>query len=90
MTVLLNGKGKRRRDMAGWTSSEYDGLFRDHPPTEPSAPHGPDLTSIGQEMARATGAVAAQWGDARSAVLGNKTAASEQLLDYLKRRGWIR
>ena len=76
--------------MAAWTLSEYDRLFRDNPPTEASAPHGDALARIARELDRSTGAIAAQWNDARSAVLNSKTAASEQLLGYLERRAWLR
>ena len=75
--------------MAAWTLSEYDRLFRDHPPTEPTAPHGDDLARIARDLDRSTGAIAAQWADARSAVLESTTAASEQLLGYLQRQGWL-
>ena len=75
--------------MAAWTSSGYNRLFRDHPPTGPHAPHGTDLALIAQDLDRSTGAAAAQWDDARSAALASKTAASEQLIGYLGRRGWL-
>jgi hypothetical protein len=76
--------------VTGWTVREYDRLFRNHPPTEATAPRENDLAMIFREMDRSTGAIVAQWNDARSAVLRSTTAASEQLLAYLERRGWLR
>ena len=76
--------------MAGaWTTSEYERLFRDYPPTEPHAPAGDDLERLADSFERSPKAVFAQWDDARSAVLDNQTAASAQLLGYLRRRGWL-
>ena len=76
--------------MAGaWTTSEYERLFRDHPPTKPHAPGGDDLAALAWEFGRSTGAVNGQWQDARSAILNNKTAASSPLLGYLRGRGWL-
>jgi hypothetical protein len=72
-----------------WTTREYDRLFRDHPPTQPHAPLGGELDALASEFGRSTKAVFAQWDDARSAVLDNQTAASGQLLGYLRRRGWL-
>ena len=71
-----------------WTMSDYDRLFRDHPPTEPTAPHGDDLATIASDLHGSTGAIAAQWNDARSAVLRSKTAASGQLL-RLSGASWL-
>ena len=73
-----------------WTTGDYECLFRDHPPTEPNAPGGDDLEALATTLRRSTGAVRAQWSDARSAVLNSQTAASSQLLGYLRRRGWLR
>ena len=72
-----------------WTTREYDRLFRDHPPTEPNAPSGDALDELAAASDRSAKAIYAQWGDARSAVLNNQTAASGQLLGYLRRRGWL-
>ena len=66
-----------------WTLSDYDRLFKDHPPTEPTAPHGEDLAAIASDLHGSIGAIAVQWDDARSAVLGNKTAASGRLAKVL-------
>lgn len=71
-----------------WTTSDYDRLFRDHPPTEPTAPHGDELAAIASDLHGSTGAIAAQWNDTRSAMLISKTAASGQLLGYL-RASWL-
>ena len=63
---------------------------RDHyPPTEPHAPAGDDLERLADAFERSPKAVHALWDDARSAVLNNQTAASMQLLGYLRRRGWL-
>ena len=72
-----------------WTTREYDRLFRDHPPTEPHAPSGDALDELAAASDRSAKAIYAQWDDARSAVLNNQTAASAQLLGYLRRRGWL-
>jgi hypothetical protein len=75
--------------MRRWNEAEYDVLFRDHPPT---SPHAPDLAfcrAIARTIRRTPDAVAAQWNDARSAVLGSATAASQPLIDYLRRRRWL-
>lgn len=72
-----------------WTTTDYERLFRDHPPTEPHAPRGEDLDALATTLQRSTGAVRAQWDDARSAVLNSQTAASTQLIGYLRRRGWL-
>jgi hypothetical protein len=57
LIIGLATSGQRRVGMAGWTLSEYDRLFRDHPPTEPRAPHGNDLDQIARELDRSVGAV---------------------------------
>jgi hypothetical protein len=75
--------------MTRWTEPDYDRLFRDHPPNTPHAPLGDDLAGLAIELSRSAGAIRAQWDDARSAVLRNRTAASEGLLAYLSRRGWL-
>ena len=73
-----------------WTISQYDLLFRDHAPSLPHAPAGTDLDELAGVFGRSAKAVRAQWDDARSAVLDNRTAASTQLLVYLRRRGWLK
>ena len=83
-------KSAQVRIMASWTISEYDRLFRNHPPTEPNAPRRDELEVMARETDHSPAAIKAQWDDARSAVLGNKTAASDGLLGYLRRRGWLR
>lgn len=72
-----------------WTTSEYERLFKEHPPSEPHAPSGAALDGLAAEFGRSRGAVSAQWNDARSAVLNSQTAASAQLLGYLRRQGWL-
>ncbi len=72
-----------------WTTREYEVLFRDHPPIEPAAPSGEEVTSLGEALDRTTGAIVAQWDDARSSVLGSQTAASINLVDFLRGRGWL-
>jgi hypothetical protein len=76
--------------MGPWTRREYDRLFRDYPPTEAHAPTRVEAEGIGHELGRTTGAIVAQWDDARSLILGNKSAASLQLRDYLRDMGWLR
>jgi hypothetical protein len=75
--------------MSSWARSDYDRLFRDHPPTAPAAPTRAEAEAIGNELGRTLGAIKAQWDDARSLVLGSKSAASEPLRDYLRDRGWV-
>ena len=75
--------------MAAWTISEYDRLFRDHLPTEPHAPRRDELEEMTRDIDHSTAAILAQWDDARSAVLGSQTAASQRLLGYLGLRGWL-
>ena len=75
--------------MRRWTETEFDILFRNHPPT---GPHEPDLAArrvIARAVQRTPDAVATQWDDARSAVLGSQMPASILLTDYLARRGWL-
>ena len=72
-----------------WTLGEYEELFRNHPPTQPTGPNGVALAKVAKAIGRTPGAVSAQWGDARSAVLGSATAASTQLIGYLRRQGWL-
>jgi hypothetical protein len=75
--------------MTNGVEPDYDRLFRSHPPTEPAAPRGDDLQRIARDLGRSTGAISAQWDDARSAILGGRSAASEGLVSYLARRGWL-
>ena len=74
--------------MAGWQIRDYDVLFQDHPPTEAAAPNRGECDRLALALGRSRGAVFAQWEDARSVVLGNKSAASQPLREYLHRRGW--
>ena len=76
--------------MPSWTTQEYDRLFRDFEPTQPVSPAGTDLAAIATDLRRSTGAIAAQWNDARSVVLGSTNASSAQLRSYLSGRGWTR
>lgn len=85
----LSGQPLARRRTANWTDTDYDRLFRDHPPTEPIAPKGGEAAHLAIDLGRTTGAISAQWNDARSAVLGQKSAASQGLRAYLRRRGWL-
>jgi hypothetical protein len=75
--------------MAGWEIRGYDVLFADHPPTQSVAPTGAECDALGLQLGRSRGAVKAQWDDARSAVLGSKSEASQPLRDYLRGRGWL-
>lgn len=75
--------------MTNWIEPDYERLFRDHPPTEPAAPRGDELLRIARDLGRSTGAISAQWDDARTAVLGGHSAASQGLLAYLRRRRWL-
>lgn len=75
--------------MQRWTEREYDVLFAGHPPTQPSRPTAGECDVLGRELGRSPGAIAAQWNDGRSLVLGQVGAASRALRDYLVRRGWL-
>ncbi len=75
--------------MHPWTDAEYEALFRDHPPTQPTAPTSAECAELGRTLGRSKGAIQAQWNDGRSLVLGNATAASRPLRDYMVRRGWL-
>jgi hypothetical protein len=72
-----------------WNEAEYDVLFRGFPPTSPHAPDLAACRSIARTIRRTPDAVIAQWQDARSAVLGSATAASQGLIDYLSRQRWL-
>jgi hypothetical protein len=75
--------------MRRWNEAEYDVLFREHPPSRSNAPDLAACRVIARTVRRTPDAVAAQWNDARSAVLGSSTAASRALLDYLRARQWM-
>ena len=77
------------REMADWEIGDYEVLFRDYPPTQPTAPTSGECNALGARLGRSRGAVKAQWDDARSLVLGQENAASEALGDYLRSRGWL-
>jgi hypothetical protein len=72
----------------GWEEWEYEELFRDDPPTSPTAPDAATCERLARRLDRSTGAVRAQWQDARTMVLGTEGPGSEQLRSYLGRRGW--
>ena len=69
--------------------AEYEAIFRDHPPTQPTPPARSECESLAAQFGRSPEAISAQWDDGRSLVLGQKTAASARLADYLARRGWL-
>ena len=75
--------------MRRWNEAELDVLFREHPPTRPNAPDLATCRAIARTIGRTPDAVIAQWNDARSAVLGSSTAASQGLLDYLRAHRWL-
>jgi hypothetical protein len=75
--------------MAVWTEPMYEAIFREHPPTQPTAPTRAECEALGRALGLSHGAVAAQWNDARSVVLDQKSAASNRLRDYLVRRGYL-
>jgi hypothetical protein len=75
--------------MRRWTESEYRELFREHPPTDARCPAAGECTALGSSLNRTSGAIRSQWNDGRSAVLGQRSAASGGLRDYLVRRGWL-
>ena len=72
-----------------WTEAEYEAIFRDHPPTQPTPPARSECESLAAQFGRSPEAISAHWDDGRSLVLGQKTAASARLADYLARRGWL-
>ena len=73
----------------GWEIRDYELLFRDRRPTQPTAPTVEECEALGARLDRSRGAVKAQWDDARELVLGSKSAASEALRDYVRSRGWL-
>jgi hypothetical protein len=75
--------------MPTWDESKYEILFRDRPPTQPSAPTREECELLGRQLGFSPGAITAQWDDGRSAILHQKSAASRRLRDYLVRRGWL-
>ena len=76
--------------MANWNEQEYEVLFRDHPPTEAVAPTPDECAAIARALGtHSQKAVASQWDDGRSLVLGHTTDAARPLRDYLVRRGWL-
>jgi hypothetical protein len=75
--------------MRRWNEAELDVLFREHPPTRPNAPDLATCRAIARTIGRTPDAVIAQWNDARSAVLGSSTAASQGLPDYLRAHRWL-
>jgi len=75
--------------MRSWEIREYELLFRDRPPTQPTAPTTEECDALGARLGRSRGAVKAQWDDARSVVLCHKSAASAALRDYVRSRGWV-
>jgi len=72
-----------------WSAGDYEILFADHPPTLPTAPTIPEARRIADRLRRSTGAVRSQWDDARSLVLGNRTAASDELRSFVAERWTI-
>ena len=75
--------------MARWTAPAYEAIFAANPPTEPRAPTRAEAADLGARLGFSPGAILAQWNDGRDLVLGNLSAASEQLRGYLRRRGWL-
>jgi hypothetical protein len=75
--------------MRRWSEPEYEGIFRAHPPTQPHAPSQAECEQLGEDLDRSWKAIYSQWDDGRSLVLGQTTAASSGLRDYLVRRGWL-
>ena len=75
--------------MRRWSESEYELLFRNHPPTDRHAPTATECAGIGSSIGRTAGAIASQWDDGRSLVLGQRNAASAGLAAWLSLRGWL-
>ena len=69
-----------------WSSADYDILFADHPPTAAKAPTIIEARRLAHRLRRSTGGIRSQWDDARSLVLGNRTAASRELQSYVAAR----
>jgi hypothetical protein len=75
--------------VAVWTDPELDVLFRDHLPTEPTAPTLDESEAIARELGTHTAAaVQSDWGDGRSIVLGHPIGPLRRLRSYIARRGW--
>jgi hypothetical protein len=72
-----------------WTEAEYEELFGKHPPTASRYPTWDECVAMGAHLRRTPGAIKAQWGDGRSLVLGQVSAASAGLRDYLMQHGWF-
>jgi hypothetical protein len=75
--------------MRRWSESEYEVLFRNHPPIDHWAPDLAECRAIAKVVRRTPDAVLSQWSDARSVVLGHTNDASRSLVDYIQRRRWI-
>lgn len=71
-----------------WSTRDYEILFANHPPTDSGAPNLIEARRIADRLRRSTGAVRTQWDDARSLVLGNRTAASFELRSFVGER-WL-
>ncbi len=75
--------------MAGWTIADYDVLFENHPPTQPTAPTTAEGEALGLRIGCSGKAAVSQWNDGRSVVLGHRSDASQKLKDYVRSRGWL-
>lgn len=75
--------------MRRWTEAEYEELFGKHPPTASRCPTTDECIAMGASLRRTPGAIKAQWDDGRSMVLGQVSAASTGLRDYLMRHTWF-
>lgn len=74
--------------MRHWTTSEYNVVFAEHPPTRPTAPTRAECEALGHRLGRSRSSIYAQWNDARARVLRQTNASSRQLRDYIRARGW--
>jgi hypothetical protein len=75
--------------MADWDEREYEILFETHPPNKPTAPTTEECAALAARLpSHSPKAILSQWGDARSVVLRNTSAASDRLRSYLARQGW--
>jgi hypothetical protein len=75
--------------MERWSDDDYEAIFLGGPPTGAEAPSAPDCERLSLALGRSPAAILAQWDDGRSLVLGQRSAASAPLRDYLVRRGWL-